>query len=63
MGFIADLRFILRRLPKPERRQSFLFSATLSFRVLELTWEFMWHSEALCEGPSGLGPGLEGEMR
>jgi ATP-dependent RNA helicase RhlB len=41
MGFIADLRFILRRLPRPERRQSFLFSATLSFRVLELTWEFM----------------------
>jgi ATP-dependent RNA helicase RhlB len=41
MGFIADLRFLLRRLPKPERRQSFLFSATLSFRVLELTWEFM----------------------
>src|SRR5215813_6679676 len=41
MGFIADLRFILRRLPKPERRQSFLFSAKLSFRVMELTWEFM----------------------
>ncbi len=41
MGFIADLRFILRRLPPHERRQSFLFSATLSFRVLELTWEFM----------------------
>ena len=41
MGFIADLRFILRKLPKPERRQSFLFSATLSFRVMELTWEFM----------------------
>src|SRR5499433_1427623 len=41
MGFIADLRFILRRLPAPEKRQSFLFSATLSFRVMELTWEFM----------------------
>ncbi|HEU5324057.1 MAG TPA: DEAD/DEAH box helicase, partial [Methylomirabilota bacterium] len=41
MGFIADLRFICRRLPPAERRQSFLFSATLSFRVLELTWEFM----------------------
>jgi ATP-dependent RNA helicase RhlB len=41
MGFIADLRFILRRLPAAEQRQSFLFSATLSFRVLELTWEFM----------------------
>jgi len=41
MGFISDLRFLLRRLPPPEKRQSFLFSATLSFRVLELTWEFM----------------------
>src|SRR5262245_10894589 len=41
MGFIADLRFMLRRLPAAEHRQSFLFSATLSFRVLELTWEFM----------------------
>lgn len=41
MGFIADLRFILRRLPPPDKRQAFLFSATLSFRVLELTWEFM----------------------
>src|SRR5882762_4101281 len=41
MGFIADLRFILRRLPPHEKRQSFIFSATLSFRVLELTWEFM----------------------
>src|SRR5207302_561095 len=29
MGFIADLRFLLRRLPPVERRQSFLFSATL----------------------------------
>ena len=41
MGFISDLRFLLRRLPPHEKRQSFLFSATLSFRVLELTWEFM----------------------
>ncbi|MFQ5520043.1 MAG: DEAD/DEAH box helicase [Candidatus Methylomirabilia bacterium] len=41
MGFIADIRFILRRLQPPERRQSFLFSATLGFRVLELTWELM----------------------
>ena len=41
MGFIADIRWILRRLPPPETRQSFLFSATLSFRVLELTYEFM----------------------
>ena len=41
MGFIADIRWILRRLPPAEARQSFLFSATLSFRVLELTYEYM----------------------
>jgi len=41
MGFIDDIRFLLRRCPPPERRQSFLFSATLSFRVMELTWEHM----------------------
>lgn len=41
LGFIADIRFILRRLPKPEHRQSMLFSATLSHRVLELAYEHM----------------------
>src|SRR5947209_14357808 len=41
LGFIADIRFILRRLPHPERRQSMLFSATLSQRVLELAYEHM----------------------
>ena len=41
MGFIKDLRFLLRRLPPYHRRQSFLFSATLSFREMELGYEFM----------------------
>jgi ATP-dependent RNA helicase RhlB len=41
MGFIRDLRYILRRLPPYDRRQSMLFSATLSTRVLELTYEYM----------------------
>ena len=41
LGFIADVRFIMRRLPPPERRQSMLFSATLSYRVLELAYEHM----------------------
>ena len=30
LGFIADIRYLLRRLPPPERRLSMLFSATLS---------------------------------
>ncbi|MBX3694106.1 MAG: DEAD/DEAH box helicase [Steroidobacteraceae bacterium] len=41
LGFIADIRFILRRLPKPDQRQAMLFSATLSHRVLELAYEHM----------------------
>ncbi len=41
MGFIKDLRYILRRLPPYHQRQSMLFSATLSSRVLELTYEYM----------------------
>jgi ATP-dependent RNA helicase RhlB len=41
MGFVKDLRYILRRLPPYDQRQSMLFSATLSLRVLELTYEFM----------------------
>jgi len=41
MGFIKDLRYILRQLPPFERRQSLLFSATLSFDVMELAYVFM----------------------
>ena len=41
MGFIRDLRYILRKLPPFEKRQTMLFSATLSQRVMELAYEFM----------------------
>ncbi|MFP4476234.1 MAG: DEAD/DEAH box helicase [Desulfatibacillaceae bacterium] len=41
LGFAKDMRFILRKLPHFEKRQSMLFSATLSYRVLELTYEYM----------------------
>src|SRR5579862_7306630 len=47
LGFIADIRYILRRLPAPERRQSMLFSATLSQRVLELAYEHMNNPETV----------------
>jgi ATP-dependent RNA helicase RhlB len=45
LGFIADIRYILRRLPRPEHRLSMLFSATLSHRVLELAYEHMNNPE------------------
>ncbi|TFG85215.1 MAG: DEAD/DEAH box helicase [Spirochaetales bacterium] len=41
MGFIDDLRMLLRYLPPPKERQTFLYSATLNFRVKNLTWEYM----------------------
>jgi ATP-dependent RNA helicase RhlB len=41
LGFIADIRWILRRLPEPAQRLNMLFSATLSQRVLELAYEHM----------------------
>jgi ATP-dependent RNA helicase RhlB len=47
LGFIADIRYILRRLPPPERRLSMLFSATLSYRVLELAYEHMANPELI----------------
>ena len=45
LGFIKDIRYILRRLPKPEERLSMLFSATLSHRVNELAYEHMNNPE------------------
>jgi ATP-dependent RNA helicase RhlB len=41
LGFIKDIRWLLRRMPPAERRLNMLFSATLSFRVLELAYEHM----------------------
>ncbi|MGB1579893.1 MAG: DEAD/DEAH box helicase [Nevskiales bacterium] len=41
LGFISDIRYLLRRMPTPEQRLNMLFSATLSHRVLELAYEHM----------------------
>ena len=45
MGFISDIRFLIRRMAPYNRRQSLLFSATLSHRVLELSYEHMNNPE------------------
>ncbi|OHD64863.1 MAG: hypothetical protein A2176_06020 [Spirochaetes bacterium RBG_13_51_14] len=41
MGFIPDIRFMLRRMVPPARRLTMLYSATLSQRVKFLAWEYM----------------------
>ncbi|MEO6079798.1 MAG: DEAD/DEAH box helicase [Steroidobacteraceae bacterium] len=47
LGFIADIRYMLRKMPEPAHRQSMLFSATLSQRVLELAYEHMNNPETV----------------
>ncbi|GAA0401022.1 ATP-dependent RNA helicase RhlB [Cocleimonas flava] len=47
LGFIQDIRFLLRRLPDPGKRLSMMFSATLSHRVMELSYEHMNQPEKL----------------
>ncbi len=41
LGFITDIRYLLRRMPDATKRLNLLFSATLSFRVEELAYEHM----------------------
>jgi ATP-dependent RNA helicase RhlB len=45
MGFIADIRYILRNTTPYNKRLTMLFSATLSFRVMELCYEHMNNPE------------------
>ena len=51
LGFIKDLRFLLRRMPHPTKRLSMLFSATLSHRVNELAYEHMNNPEFIEVSP------------
>jgi ATP-dependent RNA helicase RhlB len=41
LGFIKDIRYVLRRLPDRDQRLNLLYSATLSHRVLEMAYEHM----------------------
>ena len=54
LGFIADIRFMLRRMPPPGERRSMLFSATLSHRVMELAYEHMDNPEQIKTETTGV---------
>ena len=41
LGFIRDIRYLLRKCPSPQQRLTMLFSATLSYKVRELAFEDM----------------------
>jgi ATP-dependent RNA helicase RhlB len=51
LGFIADIRYMFRRMPPPENRLNMLFSATLSHRVTELAYEHMNSPEKILINP------------
>ena len=55
MGFIRDLRQILRRCPPYHRRQTMLFSATLSARVMELAYEHTNNAKKVEVEPERVG--------
>ncbi|ELV09109.1 DEAD/DEAH box helicase [Wohlfahrtiimonas chitiniclastica] len=41
LGFIADIRYLFRKMPPVGQRQNMFFSATFSQRILELAYEHM----------------------
>lgn len=45
LGFIKDIRYLMRKCPEPNQRLTLLFSATLSARVRELAYEDMHNAE------------------
>ena len=45
LGFISDVRYLLRGMMSAEERLNMLFSATLSYRVIELAYEHMNNPE------------------
>lgn len=41
LGFIRDIRFLIQHMPPANNRLNLLYSATLSYRVMELAYEHM----------------------
>ncbi len=56
MGFADDLKWLLRRLPRPTKRQSLMFTATLSYRVLTLGWREMNDPVEIVINPDNITP-------
>jgi ATP-dependent RNA helicase RhlB len=54
LGFIKDIRYVLRHLPPPDQRLNLMFSATLNQRVLELAYEHMNEPETVRIEPDKL---------
>jgi len=51
MGFIDDIRYLIRQMSKPNERTSYVYSATLPYKVLELAYEYMHEPERVVIEP------------
>jgi len=56
MGFADDLKWLLRRLPHPKDRQSMMYTATLSYRVMTLGWREMNNPAEIIINPDNITP-------
>ncbi len=56
MGFADDLRWLLRRLPPPDKRQSMMYTATLSTRVATIGWRHMNNPQEVVIGRELITP-------
>jgi ATP-dependent RNA helicase RhlB len=54
MGFLPDLRKMLKKMKPREQRHTMLFSATLSTRVRQLAWEYMNEAEDITITPENV---------
>ncbi len=54
MGFIDDIRYMMRSMPKPGVRQTMLFSATFPQRIKELAYEYMHEPKQVSVNPESV---------
>ena len=54
MGFLPDLRKMMKRMPHSEKRLTMLYSATLNTRVWQLAWEYMHEPVQIIMNPENL---------
>jgi ATP-dependent RNA helicase RhlB len=54
MGFIDDIRYMMRTMPKPGERQTMLFSATFPQRVKELAYDYMHEPKQVSVNPESV---------
>jgi ATP-dependent RNA helicase RhlB len=47
LGFITDIRYLFRRMPPVDKRQTLMFSATFPLKVTELAYEHMNDAETI----------------